>query len=896
MLNSIFKKKDAVYELNEKDILPFDVSDLKIKSNQNITSPVINRVFNNLVENDLYNEQLVKNIVNSTNIPGATVTGSKNMVLESLDGQKFILTSNVEPNVIIGKRKVGNIESSLSVVNDLSGTFINFITSDGVNYIAGTHEGLYTSQNRLSGWRRVDENDYFQKSFIGENCTCILANTSSSEKLSKYLYFLGTNNGLYGLYSDADNFYWFRIQNNNLSGINSLKINEFDNKLYIATTSGLYWTDGLHIKLCNKTDNIAVNDICILSSENLVNTNSEILIATETGIKQSSFGYYINNIKILDERPKGQNNKFTYVDISSYQDGNLFAENLELNVSSFISADFENDLEYYYLSSTSTNLNLTFQTEQPVIEILKLSEDEYIFNDTFNLSVYNKATDNWKILDFSKIAENNNNFKYFYPIWKLGKIDNSNRISCYVYNYQVEFSGYSKEQEFATPFGKYEIFQKELYRINAKKIYNIDNDTKNFIIGGANGAYIIKDLRLCIPYIDENKNILSGPTNAITFTNTGITDGYKTKYLISSGNKIYNTFNTIQLNTELVNLPDGYEITNIFVEGNNKYNICTKQGLFVTDQVYVIDDELRKFTVSGVIELGNDLLSSFINGHIEQKHRYDTSTIDTENEEKIENENDKIESEFITALNNKAPAKLEKVPDEITTVSPVKLFNSIEIIKNDFVETIEFNDNNSYIKASVNNWAVNQLTDASSIFSESGYYDRFTIAKKFFDLSKIPYIFKKWKSGLKEFLIYIPSTATFYMNNPLGFSNSIYSQDSVPRKNISDSFSNKNFIPETATKLRVLLNNYHFNITNISNIQINGNSLPLQIYKDSVYCQPDRENLFDTVIQPSLVKTLPTIKTENVNNIKDLINTNGEIVLEFLCYGTDAQSIRILGE
>jgi hypothetical protein len=134
------------------------------------------------------------------------------------------------------------------------------------------------------------------------------------------------------------------------------------------------------------------------------------------------------------------------------------------------------------------------------------------------------------------------------------------------------------------------------------------------------------------------------------------------------------------------------------------------------------------------------------------------------------------------------------------------------------------------------------------------------------------------------------------MNNPLGFSNSIYSQDSVPRKNISASFSNRNFIPETATKLRVLLNNYHFNITNISTIQINGNSLPLQIYKDSVYCQPDRENLFDTVIQPSLVKTLPTIKTENVNNIKDLINTNGEIVLEFLCYGTDAQSIRILGE
>lgn len=895
MLNSIFKKKDAIYELNETDILPFEKEDLKIKSDQNITSPVINRVFNNLVENDLYNEQLVKNIVNSTNIPGATVTGSKNMVLESLDGQKFILTSNVEPNVIIGKRKVGNIESSLSVVNDLSGTYLNFITSDGVNYIAGTLDGLYTSQNRLSGWRRVDENDYFQKSFIGENCTCILANTSSSEKLSKYLYFLGTNNGLYGLYSDADNFYWFRIQNNNLSGINSLKINEFDNKLYIATTSGLYWTDGLHIKLCNKTKDIAVNDICILSSENLVNTNSEILIATEAGIKQSSFGYYINNIKNLGLSPRyPETGEFTYVEISSDPDNNLFIANSDLNVSSFISVDNENDLEYYYLSSTTPDLNLTFQTEHPVIEILELSKDEYIFNDTFNLSVYNKVTNNWKMLDFSKAAENNNEFKYFYPIWDLGKIDNSNKISCYVYNYQVEFSGYSKEQEFATPFGKYEIFQKELYRINAKKIYNIDNDTKNFIIGCANGAYIIKDLRLCIPYIDENKNILSGSTNAITFTNTGITDGYKTKYLISSGHKIYNTFNTIQLNTELVNLPDGYEITNIFVEGNNKYNICTKQGLFVTDQVYVIDDELRKFTVSGVIELGNDLLSAFINGHVEVYHKYDKSTIDTEDTD--EREKFKVESEFITALNNKAPAKLDKVPDEITTVSPVKLFNSIEIIKNDFVETIEFNDNNSYIKASVSNWAVNQLTDASSIFSENGYYDRFTIAEKFFDLSKIPYIFKKWKSGLKEFLIYIPSTATFYMNNPLGFSNSIYSQDSVPRKNISASFNNKNFIPETATKLRVLLNNYHFNITNISNIQINGNSLPLQIYKDSVYCQPDRKDLFDTVIQPSLVKTLPTIKTENVNNINDLINTNGEIVLEFLCYGTDSQSIRILGE
>ena len=56
------------------------------------------------------------------------------------------------------------------------------------------------------------------------------------------------------------------------------------------------------------------------------------------------------------------------------------------------------------------------------------------------------------------------------------------------------------------------------------------------------------------------------------------------------------------------------------------------------------------------------------------------------------------------------------------------------------------------------------------------------------------------------------------------------------------------------------------------------------------------KGVFDTIIQPSALRTLPMTNTKNVNNISDYTDEFGRIYLDFSIYGTDAQAIRIIAE
>lgn len=945
MLNSIFEKKNTIYKLNESNVLPFEKEDLKIKSSQNITSTTINRVLNNLVENDLYNEQLTKNVKNSINVPGATVTGSREAVIESSDGQKFILTSNTEPHTIIGKRKVADIEHSISAVNDLSNLYVNFIINDGVNYIAGTLNGLYTSEDRQTGWRLINENDFFQKSFLGYNCRCILVNSlNTTEYLNKYSYFIGTNDGLFAFFMYKSDAYWFLLHP--IRNINCLKLNKFDNLLYIATDSGLFWSDGLRYGVSNKTASTQINDIYILDDQNLANYNNEMLIGSSDGIKQSSNGYYLNSAQILhtfdndieyigkldtDNQNvyiKLKNSNTTYkFDVINYapsafnlptspnftttESSNYLFENSSLsvvissnikdniNVSSIISADIENDMIYYAISTDIDNSKLTFQTERLVTQIVPLKNDipgeyNYLFNDNVTLSVYDTSRNDWITIDMTSLE--NLRLNYTFPITNVMTFDTifDNNIILTVGKNLIMCKSYHLEKEFVYPLSSYSILKDNFFNKHVTKIYNIDTaesniKDKNFLIGCADTISYIRDLRMCITYQNNNSNVISGRCNAITTTTTGAADGYKTKHIMSVNGYIYSTTDNINLKCELSSLPDNTIITYINAANSTSYNICTTDGLYITETTYDVDDELRKFTVSSVTEQTNDAIIPYISLHIQNYHASENNDFNT-NLEHV-----KI-NEYMTILDKKAPAKLNSIPDTFTTNSTINTFNSIKEVKNDYVETIEFNDNNSFIKASINNWTCGVAKNATSIYSKDGYIDRFEIDDELIDLSKIPYIYKLWKSGMKEIVLYVPSTLTYYINNPKGFSNSIYNADSIERKNVTAGLNTTNIISEKATKLRVVLNNNHFGFTNISHIQINGNSLPLKIYKDNIYCQEGRENLFDTVIQPSIVESLPIITSQTINNVNKFINTENELVLNFLCYGTDSQSIKILGE
>ena len=133
------------------------------------------------------------------------------------------------------------------------------------------------------------------------------------------------------------------------------------------------------------------------------------------------------------------------------------------------------------------------------------------------------------------------------------------------------------------------------------------------------------------------------------------------------------------------------------------------------------------------------------------------------------------------------------------------------------------------------------------------------------------------------------------MNNPQGISNSQYTYNSIQRKNVPNA-SIVNTLPNGATMLRVYLYNSYFGIKTILAAQCVGNSLPLKIYKDNVNADDSWKGFFDTVVQPSTLKTLPMTNDGNVNNVRVCTDDQGRIVLDFAVYGTDAQAIRIIAE
>ena len=133
--NSIADRRTFEWkQLSTSNLLPYPkVSDVNLKKQENFGfAPSMNRVFKKLVDNDLYNEQLVLNIKEGRNIPGATVTNLSQTVVNSADGHKFALTSiaNIGDKhpyqIVIGKRKIADNDDMVSCVPFFKDKHVNF--------------------------------------------------------------------------------------------------------------------------------------------------------------------------------------------------------------------------------------------------------------------------------------------------------------------------------------------------------------------------------------------------------------------------------------------------------------------------------------------------------------------------------------------------------------------------------------------------------------------------------------------------------------------------------------------------------------------------------------------------------------------------------------------------
>lgn len=138
--------------------------------------------------------------------------------------------------------------------------------------------------------------------------------------------------------------------------------------------------------------------------------------------------------------------------------------------------------------------------------------------------------------------------------------------------------------------------------------------------------------------------------------------------------------------------------------------------------------------------------------------------------------------------------------------------------------------------------------------------------------------------------IYVPTTNTYYLPHVDGSSYCVVDKESeIKRKNLGafgvDKMSVKSKTEGNYTDIIVSVTSSLYHIDNIMDIEINGNSLPLKIYKDYDYEDSDGDAvmMFHSKIYPSVLRNYDISKTDD----------EGYYNFKFSCFGSDAQAIRI---
>ena len=208
------------------------------------------------------------------------------------------------------------------------------------------------------------------------------------------------------------------------------------------------------------------------------------------------------------------------------------------------------------------------------------------------------------------------------------------------------------------------------------------------------------------------------------------------------------------------------------------------------------------------------------------------------------------ENSFITVLNKTV------LPVDFSDVAPdwQSIDNECVVIENDLVQHINFGFAGQHVSAFYAN--ANSLSDQTYV-------------------EDLTYIDKQYMSNMHELYINLPTTGTEYF--PL----QIYSNSKADLSGIVD---------KNSTYVYVLLDPEYFDIQNMLEVLINGNSLPLGI-KNTEDLYGDEGKTFHSFVLPSISKYAPLMNDVDASNLKML---SGAYVFEFRCFGSDAQSIKLL--
>lgn len=154
------------------------------------------------------------------------------------------------------------------------------------------------------------------------------------------------------------------------------------------------------------------------------------------------------------------------------------------------------------------------------------------------------------------------------------------------------------------------------------------------------------------------------------------------------------------------------------------------------------------------------------------------------------------------------------------------------------------------------------------------------VGGEFQKIEGVTFVYKGWVSGQKELYVNIPTTNTYYKPHLGGLVHCKNNRDEITMENTG--LSSAPDINNESTDIRVTIKRSGFdNVRNFSDIVIDGQSLPLKLYRDDAYDCGGACDCFHSVVKESVF-----LGKEH---------SPDSITLYFRCFGTDEQALKLIG-
>lgn len=452
-----FQQKNIIANIKNNKDLPYqNGSDVFLKTNQNINAITLNNTFQQLVDNDLFNERHL--IVYNNSSYGAKISSDIDEY-SALNGTKIFdkNISNLNSSLEIYKKVEQPLSSTLVKFND---SIVNFFVEDDLvdGILVGTTNGLYC----INSVNSIKQNIITSGNFIG---------------YIKYgnEFIVATTSTLYRIGKDNYNAFKIKATSKNINNIACIVF--LDKAIYIGTNDGLKYCsiDNLNNIYDIQGIDSSVKALTIIN----VNSNNKILAATDTNQYINENVVTFTQLKKVDIEDKSLiRDQFQFKNKTYYvtNDGNIC----------YVKKDNNNVVEIKKLNGISGVTSVTqSNNETYIVAGRKLYSLIYINENNNSLSV-------------NIISDNISNLTHFFKF---------NDYNIYVIGNEVQ---YNKDND----IDRITLLSVDIDN-NILKFINIAN--KYLYIVTKNKIYIINEISKSENVFVDYNNSLSYYTNISNF-------------------------------------------------------------------------------------------------------------------------------------------------------------------------------------------------------------------------------------------------------------------------------------------------------------------------------------------------------------------------------------------